>query len=128
MSSFMLDDGDAIDDVNPFVSRDFSLPGGVRQTGDFADFTEIRPGEALYDDKKSVYCGYGLCEDQVTPLIIPRDVHPKRNIDTGYTCEKKNSTPGEKPIVVGVAKKPRFLGITLIILLIILLLLFFAVR
>ena len=44
----MLNDEDAINDVNPFVSRDFSLPGGVRQTGDFEDFTELRyePGIA----------------------------------------------------------------------------------
>jgi hypothetical protein len=34
----MLDDEYAIDDVNPFVQHDFSLPGGVRQTGDFMIF------------------------------------------------------------------------------------------
>ncbi len=34
----MLDDEDAINDVNPFVTHDFSLPGSVRQTGDFASF------------------------------------------------------------------------------------------
>jgi hypothetical protein len=119
----MLNDDDAINDVNPFVSRDFSLPGGVRKTGDFADFTEIRPGEALYKDTKSVYCGYGLCEDELAPLVIPGDVHPKRNIDCGYTHEKEIVV---KPVVVGVAKKPRFLEITLIILF--LLLLFFVVR
>ena len=45
MSEFMLSDQDTIDDVNPFVSRDFSLPGGVRQTGDFEDFEEVRPGK-----------------------------------------------------------------------------------
>ena len=38
----MLNDEDAINDVNPFVSHDFSLPGGVRQTGNFEDFTEMR--------------------------------------------------------------------------------------
>ena len=40
MSEFMLNDEDAINDVNPFVQRDFSLPGGVRQTGNFEDFQE----------------------------------------------------------------------------------------
>ena len=37
----MLNDEDAINDVNPFVQRDFSLPGGVRQTGNFEDFQEV---------------------------------------------------------------------------------------
>jgi len=41
MSEFMLNDEDAINDVNPFVQRDFSLPGGVRQTGNFEDFQEV---------------------------------------------------------------------------------------
>lgn len=124
MSSFMLDDDDAINDVNPFVSRDFSLPGGVRQTGDFTDFMEIRPGEALYEDEKSVYCGYGLCEEEVAPVMMTKEVHPKRNID--YGCTPKKEIVTEKKPVVGVAKKPRYLTLVLIIL--ILLLLFFALR
>jgi hypothetical protein len=45
MSKYMLNDEDAINDVNPFVSHDFSLPGGVRQTGNFEDFTEIKRNE-----------------------------------------------------------------------------------
>ena len=41
MSEFMLNDQAAIDDINPFVQHDFSLPGGVRQTGNFEDFEEV---------------------------------------------------------------------------------------
>jgi len=41
MSKHMLNDEDAINDVNPFVTYDFSLPGGVRQTGNFSDFVEV---------------------------------------------------------------------------------------
>ena len=41
MSEFMLNDQAAIDDINPFVQHDFSLPGGVRQTGNFQDFQEV---------------------------------------------------------------------------------------
>ena len=44
MSEFMLNDEAAIDDINPFVQHDFSLPGGVRQTGNFEDFQEV-PGK-----------------------------------------------------------------------------------
>ena len=36
----MLNDEDAINDVNPFVTHDFSLPGGMRQTGEFENFSE----------------------------------------------------------------------------------------
>jgi len=38
----MLTDEEAIDKVNPFVTHDFSLPGSVRQSGGYDDFTEFR--------------------------------------------------------------------------------------
>jgi hypothetical protein len=41
MSSYMLNDEDAINDVNPFVTHDFSLPGGVRQMNEFENFSEL---------------------------------------------------------------------------------------
>ena len=63
MSNFMLSDEDSINDVNPFVTRDFSLPGGVRQTGDFADFTGIRSEKGIPEPERSVYCDYGLCKE-----------------------------------------------------------------
>ena len=38
MSNFMLSDEDSINDVNPFVTRDFSLPGGRETDGRFCGF------------------------------------------------------------------------------------------
>jgi hypothetical protein len=56
MSKFMLSDDDAINDVNPFVTHDFSLPGGVRQTGNFEDFVEVKKVNDLGVMEKSVFC------------------------------------------------------------------------
>ena len=110
MSKFMLDDEDAINDVNPFVTRDFSLPGGVRQTGDFADFQEVVPDVNLFNDKKSVFCSVGLCVDETEPCVINKKVRPQRNIDTGFTCDRRR-------VKVGVSKKQRMSYIGLFIIL-----------
>lgn len=73
MSTFMLDDTDAIDDVNPFVLRDFSLPGSVRQMGHFNDFHEVALSVGLFDEET------GAFPDGNEPR------HPRRNIDYGFT-------------------------------------------
>ena len=99
----MLNDEDAINDVNPFVLRDFSLPGGVRQTGDFEDFAELRSEQGIPQKEKSVYCDFGLCEDSASECSLSRPLHPRRNIDVGYT---KNNRKFTHPVIVGVAKNP----------------------
>lgn len=89
MSKFMLNDDDAINDVNPFVTHDFSLPGGVRKTGGFEDFQEVPPSAGIPEAGKSVYCDFGACVDEIEPLMIDKIVHPRRNIDRGFTCGEK---------------------------------------
>ena len=96
MSKFMLNDDDAINDVNPFVARDFSLPGGVRQTGNFEDFVEVKPKVSVQVDEKSVFCDTGLCENEKRPFLIDKTVHPKRN----FSCYE--SKPKVK---VGISNK-----------------------
>jgi hypothetical protein len=93
----MLNDDDAINDVNPFVTHDFSLPGGVRQTGDFEDFVEVKP-KTLPIEVKSIFCNTGLCADETEPCLIKKKVHPRRNIDYGFTRLKKD-------VIVGVSNK-----------------------
>ncbi len=112
----MLDDEKAIDDVNPFVAEEFSLPGGVRQTGDFDDFQEVVPDASPFIDKKSVFCETNACEDEREPCVILKGVHPRRNIDTGFTCKER------KKVKVGVSKKPRmsYLGLFFIIFMVML--------
>ena len=121
MSKYMLNDEDAINDVNPFVSHDFSLPGGVRQTGDYDDFTEMRSESGISEGERSVYCDYGLCAESTTKCSVSRPIHPRRNIDTGFT---KNDRTIIDRVVVGVAKNPRFsiIGASIILLTIILIL------
>ena len=116
MSKHMLDDEDAIDDINPFVQREFSLPGGVRQTGDFNDFQEVVPDAFPFNDEKSVFCESNACESETEPCFILKNVHPRRNIDLGFTCKDK------KKIKVGVSKKHRlsYIGLFFIILVVIL--------
>ena len=89
MSVHMLNDEDAINDVNPFVTHDFSLPGGVRQTGGFDDFQEVTPSTGIPAAEKSVFCETGLCAKEEEPHRLERDVHPRRNIDAGFTCGEK---------------------------------------
>jgi hypothetical protein len=98
MSEFMLNDEDAINDVNPFVQRDFSLPGGVRQTGNFEDFQEVPKSGGIPPTGKSVFCTVGLCKPEKQPCRIDRNVQPRRNIDYGLGC-------GREPVVVGVERK-----------------------
>jgi hypothetical protein len=111
----MLTDEEAIDNVNPFVTHDFSLPGSVRQSGGYDDFTEFRAESDMFGPKKSVYCDYGLCVDSTSECSLSRDVHPRRNIDTGFTEKKKSVI---EKVTVGVSNHPEFsiIGGSIIIL------------
>ena len=98
----MLNDEDAINDVNPFVTHDFSLPGSVRQSGGYDDFTEIKSEPGIPDPKKSVYCGYGLCAEATSKCSLDRPLIPRRNIDTGFTKPMKNK------VRIGVSSNHQF--------------------
>lgn len=117
MSKFMLNDEDAINDINPFVLHDFSLPGSVRQTSNFNDFQEVPPSVGLPVKEKSVYCDYGLCADEIEPCLVNKLVQPHRNIDYGFTR-------GEN-VKVGVSVKSIPWGMILLLLLIIILVLLY---
>ena len=101
MSKFMLNDQDAINDVNPFVKHEFSLPGSVRQTGDFDNFSKSPTGEGIIGADESVYCSYALCETAEKPTNVFKNIHPRRNIDTGFNCDE------DEKVKVGVAKEER---------------------
>jgi hypothetical protein len=125
MSKYMLNDEDAINDVNPFVTHDFSLPGGVRQTGDFEDFSEMRNEPGIPEQERSVYCDYGLCKESTSECSLSRPLHPHRNNDTGFT---KNDRTFIQKVVVGVAKNPKFSIIGASILLLAILLIVYYIR
>ena len=121
----MLNDEDAINDVNPFVIHDFSLPGGVRQTGDFEDFSEMRNEPGIPEQERSVYCDYGLCKESTSECSLSRPLHPRRNIDTGFT---KNDRTFIQKVVVGVSNNPKFSIIGASILLLAILLIVYYIR
>jgi len=86
----MLDEQETIDHVNPFVTHDFSLPGTVRQTGPFEDYKAPRQSKSAFEDeKKSVYCGFGLCEDEKKINDTFSTIHPRRNIASGDCIERQ---------------------------------------
>lgn len=93
----MLTDEEAIDKVNPFVTHDFSLPGSVRQSGGYDNFTEISEDSGLAEPERSVYCDYGLCAEASSKCSLSRGVHPRRNIDYG-----------PERVTIGVSNHPQF--------------------
>lgn len=89
----MLTDEEAIDKVNPFVTHDFSLPGSVRQIGDYDNFTEVSEESGLTEPERSVYCDYGLCADASSKCSLSRGIYPRRNIER---------------VTIGVSNHPQF--------------------
>lgn len=94
MSRYMLCDDATINDINPFVVHDFSLPGGVRQTPEFADHTvDVVDTKKEYDDspicKMAATMGdrtVDFCTGGRQPACpLGRALHPRRNIDYGFT-------------------------------------------
>lgn len=96
MSKYMLCDQDTINDVNPFVSRDFSLPGGIRQLSSFADRSLVKEKSGMeVQGEKSPFCGYArtggwrtkdMCEPSKPNCFDDRPLYPERNIDYGFVA------------------------------------------
>jgi hypothetical protein len=112
MSKYMLCDDATINDINPFVVHDFSLPGGVRQTPEFADYSkdvntkadiEVPALSPICDiastagDRTVDFCTGG----RQPPCLLGRPVHPRRNIDYGWTREGRKAAAA--PAALGVA-------------------------
>jgi len=111
MSEYMLSDEDTMNDVNPFVTHDFSLPGGVRQMNRPDDFKEIGNVIDIPVLEKSVYCDTHLCKEMVgKPTVMNKVVHPRRNIDRGFTCSERRAPVPKK-------KRKRWYLIIVVILL-----------
>lgn len=94
MSSSMLNDEDTINDINPFVVNDFSLPGAKGERRNFEKFKS--EGEMIMEDIKeeSPMCdsisssGWGaveMCSGLKNPCALSRPLIPGRNIDVGFT-------------------------------------------
>jgi len=107
-----LSDEDSINDINPFVMHDFSLPGGVRQNDNFDSFSKTPASSGgIMGADESVYCGYALCETVNGPSGAFTVIHPRRNIDPGFTCDSS------KRVKVGVSNETRvpYVGIMILV-------------
>jgi hypothetical protein len=99
----LLSEEDAMNKLNPYVLFDFSLPGSVRQTPDFADHgREVHGGRdvertsplspicdvaSTSGDRTIDFCKGG--REPSCPLTRP--AYPRRRIDT---CAAKTSSTG----------------------------------
>ena len=131
MSKYMLCDDATINDVNPFVVHDFSLPGSVRQTPEFADYTkDVNTKSDISFPKLSPICDVATTAGDKTidfctggrnpPCPLNRPVHPRRNIDYGWTREAR-STEQEMETVLKTGNKKTnggFIGFLVFIILV----------
>lgn len=94
MSKYMLDDTNLINDINPFVMFDFSLPGERLSPHAFAERSTEIVKDDTPEETESPICGYGITAgDKTIDMCRPvkpncplnRGLYPGRNIDTGFT-------------------------------------------
>jgi len=132
MSKFMIEDSDTIDHVNPFVQHDFSLPGSVRNPGEFARHDREKDIDVL-DEYVSPACeqattagwrGADMCQAIKPNCPISRPLYPGRNIDKGYD---ENPISVERKGVILNDSSGEFTMVARIFILLIILLLFLAV-
>lgn len=93
MSKYMIDDLNAINDINPYVQYGHLLSGTSRQPHDFDESIDIIDNTEHKDDK-SIACdhinshGWGavhMCSKNVPNCMTNRPIIPQRNIDYGFT-------------------------------------------
>lgn len=99
MSEYMLDDYNQINDINPFVVKDFSLPGTWSDPYEFAPHKEAPEDVAQWDAPyKSPSCSMVALGDKTVSFCNPgepncpmsRPLEPQQNFEPGmWTYQKK---------------------------------------
>lgn len=127
----MLSDSNTINDFNPYVMGDFSLPGASRKPQEFD--RHPLPQQMASDPfaaRSSVMCEYGItagdktidmCRPGTPNCPLSRPFVPGRNIDRGFTVW--NNVKQNAEVIV-----ERACGISLPILVLIFLILLVALR
>ena len=127
----MLSDSNTINDFNPYVMGDFSLPGASRKPQEFDRFPLPVQEKTFPLDEKSPLCEYGItagdktvdmCRPTKPNCSLSRPLIPGRNIDRGFTTMFKNV----EKVAEKVAEKT--CGLTIPMMLIIFLILLIALR
>lgn len=92
MSEYMLDDYNQINDINPFVLKDFSLPGSRSASGDFAPHKEQDDEKTQWDTPyESPACSMpalgdktvSFCDPVETTCPMSRPLLPEQLFDPG---------------------------------------------
>tara|TARA_R110000803_G_scaffold122041_4_gene190054 strand:- start:87 stop:479 length:393 start_codon:yes stop_codon:yes gene_type:complete len=99
MSEYMLDDYNLINDINPFVVKDFSLPGTRSEPYGFAPHKEAPEDDAQWDTPyESPGCSMIALGDKTVSFCNPgepncpmsRPLEPQQNFEPGmWTYQKK---------------------------------------
>lgn len=120
MSRHMLSDSNTMNDFNPYVMGDFSLPGASRKPHAFEMHTAPAQEKVFPEDRTSPLCDYGItagdntidmCRPVAPNCSLSRPLVPGRNIDRGFTVPEKSRK---------VRKVPEMLVLLLLIVLILL--------
>jgi hypothetical protein len=134
MSKDMLSDSNTINDFNPYVMGDFSLPGASRKPQEFD--RHPLPQQVASDPfaaQPSVMCEYGItagdktidmCRPGTPNCPLSRPFVPGRNIDRGFTVQKFVENVKHNTEVIA----ERACGISLPVLVLIFLILLVALR
>ena len=97
MSKHMLSDSNTINDFNPYVMGDFSLPGASRKPQAFDRHPLPAQKREPVVDEKSPLCEYGItagdrtvdmCRPPKPNCSLSRPLLPGRNIDRGFTVAR----------------------------------------
>jgi hypothetical protein len=126
MSKHMLSDQASIDKINPYVAREFSLPGSSRRPNSFAPHKKTE--EEGMPENEHIICEYGVTAGDKTvdfckgksACELSRPLIPGRNIDLGYD-EPKPSVIRESAKFVKSIKKLDAFTIIIVVLIILLL-------
>ena len=131
MSKDMLSDSNTLNDFNPYVMGDFSLPGASRKPQAFDRHPLPRQEADPFVSEKSVICDHGItagsktidmCRPSEPNCPLSRPLVPGRNIDRGFTTTFENIKHNTKVIA------ERACGISIPMLIVIFLILLLALR
>jgi len=121
----LLCEEDAMNKLNPYVMFDFSLPGSVRQTPEFADHGKEVHGPSDVE-RRSPICDVASTSGDRTidfckggrepPCPLKRPAYPRRRVDT--CAPKPAPNPKSKAVSANCASVLTALVVLLLILLI----------
>lgn len=134
MSRHMLNDNNTINDFNPYVMGEFSLPGAIGKPQAFGKFPDIVKETTDIHDETSPICDYGItsgwrtidmCRPPKPNCSLSRPLLPGRNIDRGFTDSLKKVYSDVKKSVEHTGKQ---CGLNIYVYIILFLILLVAVR